>query len=205
VGGDFYDLFEVGPDRWLLAIGDVCGKGTAAAVLTGLARHTIRAIAMREAAPQDVLGFLNEAMRRQLGTGAYCTVGCAALVRDAAGRLSGTLASGGHPHPLLLRPGEPVREIPVPGTLLGFVEDLALAPVAFALEPRDTLVFFTDGITDARDDGERFGDEGLRAALEAALEGGAEAIAAAVEAAVRRHQPGVPRDDWALMVLQVAA
>ena len=204
VGGDFYDLFDVAEDRWLLAIGDVCGKGTAAAVLTGLARHTIRAIAMREAAPEAVLRFLNEAMRRQVADGAYCTVGCAGLTRSPGGGISVRLASGGHPYPLLLRPGEPIREVPVPGTLLGFVEDLALEGVALELEPGDALVFYTDGVTDARGDGDRFGDDGLLAALEAGRGGDAEALASFVEDAVGRHQPGLPRDDWALMVLRVA-
>ena len=203
VGGDFYDLFDVADDRWVLAIGDVCGKGTAAAVLTGLARHTIRAIAMREESPEDVLGFLNEAMRRQLGGGSYCTVGCALLTALPDGRFHACLASGGHTYPLLLRPGEPVREIEVPGTLLGFVAGLQLEPVAFDLEPGDTIVFYTDGITDARGDGERFGEERLRVTLEGARNGTAEEIAETVDDTIRRHQPDRPKDDRAIMVLTI--
>ena len=65
VGGDFYDCFDISPARWLVAVGDVAGKGTAAAVLTGLARHTLRAIALRDERPEDMLRFLNEALRRQ--------------------------------------------------------------------------------------------------------------------------------------------
>lgn len=204
VGGDFYDLFEVAEDRWLLAIGDVCGKGTAAAVLTGLARHTIRAIAMREESPQDILGFLNEMMRRQISDGSYCTVGCATLTSLPAGGFSACLVSGGHPNPLLLRPGRPLREVEVPGTLLGFVPGLVLEPVSLDLKPGDTLVFYTDGITDARDEGERFGDERLWETLEAARHGTAQDIAENVDEAVRRHQPNLAKDDRAVMVLQVA-
>jgi len=203
VGGDFYDLFDVADDRWVLAIGDVCGKGTAAAVLTGLARHTIRAIAMREETPQAVLGFLNEAMRRQLGAGSYCTVGCATLTALPGGRFAASLASGGHTYPLLLRPGEPVREIEVPGTLLGFLPGLTLEAVDFDLEPGDTIVFYTDGITDARGDGERFGEERLRATLEAARDRSADEIAQTVDDAIRLHQPDRPKDDRAIMVLTV--
>jgi len=204
VGGDFYDLFAVEDDRWVLAIGDVCGKGTAAAVLTGLARHTIRAIAMREQAPDAILTFLNEAMRRQVGDGSYCTVGCATITRHADGSVGACLASGGHPYPILLRPGEPIREIEVPGTLLGFVEDLELPSVPFDLGPGDTLVFYTDGVTDARGDGERFGDQRLLATLEAARGGSAEEVAEAVDEAVRRHQPDRPEDDRAVLVVRVA-
>jgi PAS domain S-box-containing protein len=203
VGGDFYDFFDVGENRWMLAVGDVCGKGTAAAVLTGLARHTIRAIAMREEGPAAVLEFLNEAMRRQISDSSYCTVGVATLTREPDGRFSTCMASGGHVFPLLLRRGEPLREIEVPGTLLGFVEDLRLESVPFDLQAGDTLVFYTDGVTDARGDGERFGEERLHATLEAARGGSAEAIAEAVDEAVRRHQPDRPKDDRAVVVLQV--
>ena len=203
VGGDFYDFFDVAEDRWLLAIGDVCGKGTAAAVLTGLARHTIRAIAMREETPAAVLTFLNEAMRRQTTESAYATVGCATLTREPDGSYTACMASGGHVYPLLLREGEPVREIEVPGTLLGFVPDLVLEQVPFRLQTGDTLVFYTDGITDARDDGERFGEPRLRAALEAARDGSADDIAGAVDDAVREHQPHQPKDDCAVIVVQV--
>ena len=76
VGGDFYDCFDIRPDRWLVVVGDVAGKGTAAAVLTALARHTVRAIALRDEPPEDVLRFLNEALRRQAAEAAFCTVGC---------------------------------------------------------------------------------------------------------------------------------
>src|SRR4029078_7159083 len=65
VGGDFYDCFAISPDRWLVLGGDVAGKGSGAAVLAGLARHTLRAIAMREQDPAAMLRFLNEALRRQ--------------------------------------------------------------------------------------------------------------------------------------------
>jgi serine phosphatase RsbU (regulator of sigma subunit) len=203
VGGDFYDLFDVTPSRWMLAVGDVCGKGTAAAVLTGLARHTIRAIAMREEAPEDVLAFLNEAMRRQLGDSSYCTVGCATLAPRGDGGFIARLASGGHVYPLLLRPGEPVREIEVRGTLLGFVPDLRLDAVTLELEPGDALVYYTDGIIDARHEEDRFGEDRLIAALERARDATADEIADTVDEAVRRHQPEAPRDDRAILVVRV--
>ena len=81
---------------------------------------------------------------------------------------------------------------------------LELEPVEFELRPGDVLVFYTDGITDARDADERFGEARLRAVLEAARGGTAEAIADAVDSAVRRHQPHQPKDDRAVMVLRVA-
>ncbi|HEV7846881.1 MAG TPA: GAF domain-containing protein, partial [Thermoleophilaceae bacterium] len=62
VGGDFYDLFETGDSGWAVAIGDVCGKGSEAAAITALARYTVRAAAMRQDGPSQILGLLNEAL-----------------------------------------------------------------------------------------------------------------------------------------------
>ena len=149
VGGDFYDLFDIADDRWLVVVGDVCGKGTAAAVLTGLARHTLRAIAMREREPVAMLAFLNDALRRQSLEPGYCTVGCATLTPTPEGGLVAELASGGHPCPLLVRGGR-VEEVPVSGTMLGVEGVPQLEQVALRLGPGDVLVLYTDGVTDAR-------------------------------------------------------
>lgn len=208
VGGDFYDLFPTREDddevasRWLVAVGDVCGKGTAAAMLTGVARNTLRAIAQREREPEAVLAFLNDTMLRLDDPSAYCTVGCASIAVAPAGGFELSLASGGHERPLLLRAGEPVRPVEVTGTVLGAVRGCALAPARLTLAPGDVLVYYTDGVTDARHEGERFGEARLRAALEAARGGSADAIAATVEAAVDAHQPGRPTDDRAVLVLR---
>jgi PAS domain S-box-containing protein len=206
VGGDFYDCFDISPARWLVAVGDVAGKGTAAAVLTGLARHTLRAIALRDERPEDMLRFLNEALRRQSATSAFCTVGCATLdVRDGGG-FDVRLASGGHPYPLLVREGGDVEEVVVRGTLLGVEADPMLEPASLALEPGDTLVLYTDGMTDARDpSGERFGEERLIAALQVAARGdGAEAVAAALDEMVAAFDQDSNRDDRAIVVLRVS-
>jgi PAS domain S-box-containing protein len=203
VGGDFYDCFDISPDRWLVAVGDVAGKGTAAAVLTGLARHTLRAIALREEAPAEMLRFLNEALRRQSSESAFCTVGCATLEKTADG-FEACLAAGGHPFPLLMRAGQPAREVEVTGMLLGVEADPVLQPASLLLAPEDTLVLYTDGVIDARaTGGERFGEDRLRAAVDAAAGGSAEAVATAVDEAVAVFEPGVQRDDRAIVVLRV--
>jgi serine phosphatase RsbU (regulator of sigma subunit) len=205
VGGDFYDFFATGPDRWLVAVGDVSGKGSAAAVLTGLARHTLRAIATREASPQAMLAFLNEALRRQSSDASFITVGCATLERRGDG-FTARLASGGHPFPLLVRAGATAaEEVVVRGTLLGVEPEPMLEEVELELAPGDLLVLRTDGVEDARGvDGRRFGEDRVVAAVGAAAGGGAEAVAAAVDAAVDAHEGGRPRrDDRAIVVLRV--
>jgi PAS domain S-box-containing protein len=205
VGGDFYDCFDISPERWLVVVGDVAGKGTAAAVLTGLARHTLRAIALREERPEAMLRFLNEALLRQSADNAFCTVGCVTLERGEQG-FEACLAAGGHPFPLLVRAGGHVEEVVVRGTLLGVEAEPVLEPARLTLEPGDTLVLYTDGVVDARDEsGERFGEERLRAAVDAAVAAGgpAEAVAGAIDEAVAVFEPDVQRDDRAILVLRV--
>jgi PAS domain S-box-containing protein len=206
VGGDFYDCFDISPERWLVVVGDVAGKGTAAAVLTGLARHTLRAIALREERPEEMLRFLNEALRRQSAEAAFCTVGCAMLEPRLGGGFDARLAAGGHPFPLLVRAGgSAVEEVVVRGTLLGVEAAPLLEPVGLTLAPRDTLVLYTDGVIDARETGGgQFGEERLRAAVSAAAGGTAEDVATAVDEAVAAFEPDVQRDDRAIMVLRVS-
>jgi serine phosphatase RsbU (regulator of sigma subunit) len=203
VGGDFYDCFDISPGRWLVAVGDVAGKGTAAAVLTGLARHTLRAIALREEKPEEMLRFLNEALRRQSVESAFCTVGCATL-EPSGGGFEARLAAGGHPFPLLIRAGGRSEEVVARGMLLGVEPDPMLTPVSLTLDPGDTLVLYTDGVVDARaTNGDRFGEERLRAAVDAAAGGSAEAMATAVDQAVAAFEPDRQRDDRAIVVLRV--
>jgi PAS domain S-box-containing protein len=205
VGGDFYECFAISPDRWLVAVGDVAGKGTAAAVLTGLARHTLRAIALREERPEEMLRFLNEALLRQASDNAFCTVGCATIQRTGDGGFQAWLAAGGHPFPLLVRAGGHVEEVVVRGTLLGVESEPLIEPQLLQLLAGDTLVLYTDGVVDARaDGGERFGEERLRAAVDAAAGGSAEAVATAVDRAVAEFEPDVQRDDRAIVVLRVS-
>jgi PAS domain S-box-containing protein len=205
VGGDFYDCFDISPERWLVAVGDVAGKGTAAAVLTGLARHTLRAIALRDARPEDMLRFLNEALRRQSSDSAFCTVGCATLERRADGGFDARLAAGGHPYPLLVRAGAEVEEVVVRGMLLGVEAEPVLEPVALELARGDTLVLYTDGVVDARDaTGERFGEDRLRAAVGAAAGQPAEDVASAIDEAVAAFEPDLQRDDRAIVALRVS-
>jgi PAS domain S-box-containing protein len=206
VGGDFYDCFDISPERWLVVVGDVAGKGTAAAVLTGLARHTLRAIALRDERPEDMLRFLNEALRRQSVESAFCTVGLATLERRRDGGFDACLAAGGHPFPLLVRAGgSAVEEVVVRGTLLGVEAKPLLEPVSLSLAPGDTLVLYTDGVVDAREaGGERFGEERLLTAVTAAAGGTAEEMASAVDGAVAAFESDVQRDDRAILVLRVS-
>lgn len=148
VGGDFYDAFEVGEGAWGIVIGDVCGKGVEAAAMTGTARHAIRAAAMHQVRPSGVLADLNEVLRREEGEG-FCTVAMGRL-ESRHGGATLTVSSGGHPLPVVLRRDGSVETVGSPGTLVGIFEDVELHDGRVKLQRGDTVVFYTDGLIDAR-------------------------------------------------------
>jgi PAS domain S-box-containing protein len=203
VGGDFYDLFATHGEDWAVMVGDVCGKGAEAAAITALARYTLRAGAMHEDTPSRALALLNETLLRHGGEGEFCTVVHAALHRAAAGATV-TLASGGHPLPLVLHPDGRVESVGEAGTVLGVVPDPRLSDVAVNLGPGDALVLYTDGVTEARANGKMFGREGLADLLAGCAGLDAAAIAARIEAEAVAIEQGEPRDDIAVVVLKVA-
>ena len=146
VGGDFYDVFEVDDDHWAVVIGDVCGTGPAAAALTGLARHTIRASAWHGAEHEDVLRNVNNAILRS-GQMTFCTAVYGTLMKSPGG-FTLQMAAGGHPLPILKRAGGATETIGRPGTLLGAFADSQSVTVSLELGPGDTMLLYTDGITD---------------------------------------------------------
>lgn len=147
VGGDFYDVFAVGADRWAVVIGDVCGKGPQAAAVTAMARWTLRSFAAAAAPPADVLRSLNDAMLRQGLEGRFITLAYALLeVRPDEARVA--VACAGHPPAILVSPrGEPER-LEAFGDLLGVWPDIRLQQVELELRPGAALVLYTDGVTD---------------------------------------------------------
>jgi PAS domain S-box-containing protein len=206
VGGDFYDVFPGPRENWIVAVGDVCGKGTQAAVLTGVVRNTIHALALTEDDPHALLCRVNDMLLRQdRPTMSLASAVCGALRRDERG-FALVLASGGHPPPLVLRAtGGPVEVVEAPGRLLGVEPDPPIHRREVLLAPGDLLLLYTDGVTDARNAArELFGEDRLRAALAGAAGRSAEAAVTAIYSAVRAHAPGPLADDKALVALRVA-
>jgi PAS domain S-box-containing protein len=203
VGGDFYDLIETEGGRRLAVIGDVCGKGAAAAAVTALTRYTIRAVAMREDDPSVVLTALNQAMLRQLDDDQFCTVACARL-EPAPGGFELGVARGGHPAPLVVRADGSVEAVAPRGRALGVFLDPGLAVQKIQLGQGDAAVFYTDGITEARGpDGSLFGEERLRALLRSCAGIDAPAIAQRLRDVTLEYGEGSPLDDLAVLVLRV--
>jgi serine phosphatase RsbU (regulator of sigma subunit) len=201
VGGDFYDLFEAGPDDWALVMGDVCGKGTEAAALTGLVRHTVRATAVRSPSPSEVLRAVNDRILRE-GTDRFCTVTYARFHRQN-GALHVTASCGGHPPPLVVRPGHTVQTADCLGTLLGVVPEPQINQETFMLQPGDLAVFYTDGVTEEYERAGISGEGRLVSLLWEAAELDAAGVADRIYKDVVEFSPGPPRDDMALVVVRV--
>jgi phosphoserine phosphatase RsbU/P len=163
VGGDFYEVFKV-KDGWAVVLGDVSGKGAAAAALTAEARHTIRTAGSLSGDPCRGLYLLDENLRGR-DDAALCSVALLILPDAETESSQVTVYLAGHPHPLLLRDGG-AETVGDPGPLLGVVEEPVWPPATVAVEPGDQLVLYTDGVIEARGpNGERFGTQRLREGL----------------------------------------
>jgi PAS domain S-box-containing protein len=174
VSGDFYDVHPAGPDRSAFVLGDVSGKGVHAAIVTSMARYTVRTLSAQGWRPRQVLEQLNEALLAadDPEPERFCTVVYGHVERHlpppaGPGGVRLTLALGGHPPPLLRRRDRTVQPVGTPGTALGLVPAVEIHEVHLDLAAGDVLLAYTDGVTEARRDSEQFGDERLAAVLAA--------------------------------------
>ncbi|WP_199517219.1 PP2C family protein-serine/threonine phosphatase [Nucisporomicrobium flavum] len=165
VGGDFYDLFPLSGDRWGFFLGDVRGKGVAAAAVTAAARYTLRAAAVYDSEPVAVLRNLNTVLYQDYAAPGHrhCTVIVGILERQGGG-YTATVASGGHPPALVVRAdGSAAYHTTDGGTLVGILAEPRLVARTISLGAGDTLILYSDGLTEARTaTGARYGDEALR-------------------------------------------
>jgi sigma-B regulation protein RsbU (phosphoserine phosphatase) len=206
VGGDFYDLFPLSRDRWGLFLGDVCGKGAHAAAVTSLIRYTLRAAAVYDDDPGTVLSTLNAALRQEYlrDDRDFCTAIFGVLNPHGNG-FTLSLASGGHPAPLLLRANGTAGYQPTPGgPLIGVFDDVTYAATTIRLDPGDTLLLYTDGLTDARTGtgNGRYGDEALHTLARNLAPTTATAAITAITALLDSYSEGLD-DDTAVLALSV--
>ncbi len=207
VGGDFYDLFPLAHDKWAFFIGDVSGKGAGAAAVTSLTRYTLRAAAAFDADPVVVLQNVHTVLSQEFRdtVNQFATVVFGILTpRDRGFEVQ--LASGGHLPPLVLgADGDARYADTVGGHPVGIPMVPSFVAAQIRLDPGDTLVMYTDGLTEARvgSGAARYDDHG--ALLEFAAEHApatASAIVTAIQALLNGFGPGL-EDDVAVLALGV--
>ncbi|MEV6492997.1 SpoIIE family protein phosphatase, partial [Actinoplanes sp. NPDC051633] len=207
IGGDFYDVYGPTPrsPETVIALGDVCGKGPEAAVLTGKVRQTLRALRLVEAPPEEMLRVLNQALLESGRQHRFVTLVVGSVLRTDHGRVRLRLASGGHPPPLVLRADGHVEEVPATGTLIGVVPEVVVHPATVELAPGELCLLYSDGLTEARggpSGTEQYGEERLRDALSSCQGMPAAAAVERVRQLVSDWVHGGVRDDIAMMAVR---
>jgi serine phosphatase RsbU (regulator of sigma subunit)/catechol 2,3-dioxygenase-like lactoylglutathione lyase family enzyme len=199
VGGDYYDFLHLGQERFGLVIGDIAGKGIAAALLMANLQANLRsqcAIALDE--PRRVLRSVNQMFYENSTEGAYATLFFAEY-DDKAQRLR--YVNCGHLSALLLRGDDRVERLGSTSTVLGLFSEWDCAIAECGLFSGDTLVLYTDGITESFNDaGDDFGEHRLIAAMRRYRGLSSQVLSASIVAEIREFSPGEQHDDITLIV-----
>ncbi len=201
VAGDFYDIFPLAEGRWGMVIGDVAGKGTAAALYMAMVHSLILSGALRHRSPAAVLMEVNQTILRQSSSVIFVTV-FLAVVDPKTQTLQ--YANAGHNPPMVRRASGTIESLTRTGAVLGVFEDLQLSEATITLGPGDAVVLYTDGVTEAGHPhlrNEDYGINRLTAAIAAAPRKAGELLAH-VEADLNAFTEGAPQqDDVTFLVL----
>ncbi|MGK5673387.1 SpoIIE family protein phosphatase [Micromonospora sp. URMC 106] len=201
VGGDFYDVVPLPDGRWLVVVGDVSGKGVQAATVTGLVRDVIRVLVGDGKPLPEALARVNETLVER-GGGRYCTLALAAVGPGNGAQLDVSLHLAGHDRPVLLRSGGGATFVGAGGTALGLLDSITSPTAEILLDPGDSLVFYTDGVTERRRGRELFGTDRLRDAAAPLAGYSADVVAARLRSTALGFSAEAPRDDIAILVLR---
>ena len=202
VGGDYFDVLPVSENRSGVLIADVSGKGLGAALLTTMLQGALSGMSMG-ADPVKVFNHINRFLCQHAEVGRYATMFIGMVGED--GMLE--YIKAGHPSPLLLRQGK-VSELYTEGSFpVGLIAEAEYPSARLQLEPEDTLVLFSDGITEAEDpDHELFEVTGLSKVLEGRIDASVEDLKQAILDAVRAFTRGASQsDDLTLLVVRYRA
>jgi serine phosphatase RsbU (regulator of sigma subunit) len=199
-GGDFYDVFAAGDDRWALVIGDVCGKGPEAAAGMGLARPALRALARAYRSPSRLLRALNQELLDQISAHRFVTVAYVQAQPRKESGLTLTACLGGHAPALLAGSGR-VRDVGLKGTLLGIVPRVSLSEQRTHMRQGELLLLYTDGLGDEVGSPAPFTHDDLRTLLLRMAGASAEQVAIEIEHQLRERRRGSRwADDVAYLV-----
>lgn len=197
VGGDFYDVVRL-DDGWISFIGDVTGKGAAAAAITARARYTMISVAQLTGEAVSALERVNLALT-DLGGLSFCTVACTQF-RGAPGKLD--VMSAGHPLPYMVG-SSGVSAVGESGPLLGFDPEASWGMQTVDIEPGETIVLFSDGVTDALGpDRESYGEERLEQLLLDGRNDSAGDLIERLDRSLLEFQDSEQRDDIAVLALR---
>ena len=205
--GDFYDVFPSTGTRWAAVVGDVSGKGAKAAKTTAMARYTLRAAAVRCATASSNLATLNTALLEWYTDATQYLTAVYATVRPTATGAAVQVSCGGHDPALIRRADGTVEVIGRHGLILGWRPHPQLRDQRTHLQPGDSMLLYTDGVTEARRPADRalFGIDRLHQLLVDTPVTSADDLAAAVETAVLGFSDDEISDDTAILVLYVTA
>ncbi|HUW30256.1 MAG TPA: GAF domain-containing SpoIIE family protein phosphatase [Planctomycetota bacterium] len=203
VGGDYYDVLDLGGGKWGIAIADVSGKGVPAALVMVMTRTLLHAAARTSASPANVLGIINAHLYQETDPSVF--VSMLYGIWDS-GACTFAYANAGHEPPILIR-GNAVMSLPNAGVALGAMEHVAgiIEDRTLKLTDDDRLFLFTDGATEAKNErGEMLGSERLLDAFKAATAGNKSHHSAAVLDAIRSFAGNAQQhDDITLVCLNV--
>lgn len=198
MSGDFYDFFLLDSATLVVTVADVCGKGVSAAMFMAVARTTLRNFSQPGRSPSEVLEAANQALVAENEGNMFVTL-FYAHYDLSSGRLRYAVA--GHPPPCLLRAGGELVYLTAPGALLGVFADARYATQEVDIARHDTLVLYTDGVTEAGA-AALYGEARMEAVLQAALGRSAESLCRALADDVTRYSQGERQDDVTLLALR---
>jgi len=199
VGGDVYDFLTLDDGRLAVVLGDVTGHGVEATAAMAMAKFVFRSLAREHPEPADFLAAANDVVVGEIATGKFITMTYLA-VDGVRGEVA--CASAGHPAPRLVLPDGTVRGLEAAGLVLGIDPDQEYSETRFELPPDAALVVYTDGVVEARREGELYGSERLDALIAENRTLPADALARAVAEDSRRFAGGELSDDLAVVVIR---
>jgi serine phosphatase RsbU (regulator of sigma subunit) len=200
LGGDFYDVYGRDGD-WTVVLGDVCGKGVEAAVVTGRTRECIRTANHVDRQPAAILRLLNRTLI-DIEDAPFVTLICARLRPVPDGSVQVDLARAGHPPALVVRHDGGIDRVEPMGMIAGTLPDADFGEAHVVLAPGEMCVLYTDGVTEARRGQSEFGVSRLVDTVSAMAQTHPQGIVDVVLERVLVHLDGRPHDDIALLVFQ---
>lgn len=201
VGGDFYDLFELGDGTIGILIGDVSGKGLEAATITSMVKSTIRAFAYKGLSPAHILTEANKVICRQLGLNQFVTMMYGTL-DPGTGRM--LISRAGHPEIIMWVKNRCAFCCDESNLPLGVLDDMVYEQSEIILSDGDGVILYTDGLTEARRNNQLLGEQALLDELNKIVSGkDSQGVAYGLVNIAKDFASGKPQDDIAVVVLKI--